>query len=133
MDFQALSASVSSTNSYKTRASSNGLARAHAFAYSYVFTNAGSLGGTLYIEGSNSEDGRIEQDLAGGTNTTDVAVWYPVGAINAAGSVVTSVAITDAVSAALLIKDCPFKVVRLRYVNSAGAGTLVVRVSSRRA
>lgn len=120
-----LSVSPSGTSVYKSKATRLG---GKSRDVTWVYTTTGTLTGTLIIQGSNSDDALIDHDAAGGTDTTDKALWVQYKhLLTETGAAGHNIAISGAVAGDYIeIVDAPFKAVRVQYTNASNSGTLDV-------
>jgi len=119
-----LSASTSSTNVYKSKVTQLA-GKSRDITWVYVIT--GTLTGTLIVEGSNSDEDLIRADAAGGTNTTDQAVWVQYKHLTAVdGTAAHTIAVSGAVTDYIEVVDAPFKGMRVKYTNATNTGQIDV-------
>jgi hypothetical protein len=133
MSISVLSASVTGTSVYKSRVTRNSPEWQRRLSYLYTFS--GTMTGTAVLEGTNSSDGLIEADLAGGTDTTDKATWVPVFyTMSSSNTAVNTKSVSAAGSDSMLPTDNQtYKAYRFKYTNATDSGTVSVLVYSTRA
>ena len=119
-----LSVSASGTDVYKSRVTK---LDDKSKDVTWVWTTTGTLTGTLIVEFTNSPNAQIERDQAGGTNTTDSAVWVQYKhLLQNDGSAGHNIAISGAASDYIELVDSPGKALRVKYTNATNSGTVNV-------
>lgn len=133
MNLLAFSGAVANGSNYKSRIAFSG-EKAQVFGITYKTTDGGSLAGTLYVQGSDSQPYLLEQDKAGGVGYTDKATWVNyTGLKNSSGTPVASISVSGAVTDRIDLKNFCGSAMRCYFVPSAGSGTLEITITSRRA
>jgi hypothetical protein len=132
LSLKVLNSDVSSGHTYSSCLVEQG-AKLNVFSITFKVTDASSLVGVLYVEGSDSESRALNADRLGGTDHEDVATWVPYTDLTNGGEAVESIAITADVTDTIHLTRFASEALRCRFECTAGSAHVEINITRRRA